>query len=90
LKGGGKINEQQIQSKYEQLIKVQEAEIQKSTKQLIKDSLRISIKEMGMINYVHGHLQDSIIQWVKSLDLSNSPEDIFTMNYLLALCSFNF
>mmetsp|Transcript_32790 Transcript_32790/g.50053 ORF Transcript_32790/g.50053 Transcript_32790/m.50053 type:complete len:137 (+) Transcript_32790:166-576(+) len=90
LKGKTGQNEAKIVQEYEQLVKLKDQEIQKQSKQLIKDSLRISIKELGQIQYVNGHLHEATQQWVKSLDLSSSPEDIFQMNYYLAFCAYNF
>lgn len=53
-------------------------------KNLIKDSVRISLKELGQIYYNSGFLNEAQQQWNKSLDISIAEEDIFHMRYLLA------
>ena len=47
ITGGHKFNEQQIMSEYNSLIKKKDMEISQQMKSLIKDSMRISLEELG-------------------------------------------
>ena len=53
-------------------------------KQLIKDSMRISLKDLGQIYCQGGFLNEAQQQWNKSLEMSMSDEDAFHMRHLLA------
>lgn len=46
-------------------------------KSFIKDSMRISLKELGEIHYMNGFMQEANQQWIKSLDMSIADEDAF-------------
>ena len=84
----GKVNANKMQSDYNQLIKSKEMEINRQMKSLIKDSLRISYKELGSIHYNHGFIQEANKEWIKSFDMSIQDEDIFHMACLIAKSAF--
>lgn len=79
LSGSGKINENKLQAEYQQLVKKKDLEINSQMKSFIKDSMRISLKELGQIHYNNGFMQEANQQWIKSLDMSIADEDAFQM-----------
>mmetsp|Transcript_16056 Transcript_16056/g.27077 ORF Transcript_16056/g.27077 Transcript_16056/m.27077 type:complete len:117 (-) Transcript_16056:758-1108(-) len=85
----GEIPLNQLVQDLQNQAKMKEIEISKQMKSLIKDSLRISYKEMGRIYYNAGELHSACQCWVKSLDLATLQEDIFNMNLQLALTAFH-
>jgi hypothetical protein len=50
--------------------------------------MRISLKELGFIYFNNGFLSEAQTQWVKSLDMSISNDDMFKMRYILAKSTF--
>lgn len=58
-------------------------------KSLIKDSMRITLKELGYVHYYYGFIQEANQQWIKSLDMSVSFEDILEMQYTIAKSAYN-
>jgi hypothetical protein len=49
---------------------MKEMEINRQMKSLIKDSLRISYKELGKIHSQHGFPLEANKEWIKSFDMS--------------------
>ena len=45
-----------MQNEYQQLVKKKDMEINSHMKSFIKDSMRISLKELGEIHYKHGFM----------------------------------
>ena len=82
------INQAQLQSEYMTLIKKKDMEYNSQAKSLIKDSMRISLKELGQIHYNYGYLPEANQSWIKSLDLSVTNEDIFYLSYQIAKAGF--
>lgn len=78
------INLTQLQNEHTQVVRAKDLDVQKQMKNLIKDSVRISLKELGQIYYNSGFLNEAQQQWNKSLDISIADEDVFHMRYLLA------
>ena len=69
-------------------MKKKDLEINSQMKSFIKDSMRISLKELGQIHYNNGFMQEANQQWIKSLDMSIADEDAYQMQFLLAKCAF--
>ena len=57
-------------------------------KALLKDCLRISLKELGQTHYDHGYLAEANQQFIKSHDMSINDDDIFKMDVLIAKCGY--
>ena len=54
-----KINFNQVQNEYNMAIKKKENELINQTKSQIKDTMRITLKELGQIHYKYGFLPDA-------------------------------
>jgi len=53
------IDRNRLQSEYNIAVKQKDMEINAQMKSLIKDSMRISLKELGFIHYNYGFLQEA-------------------------------
>ena len=69
-------NENALREAYAQTVKNKDAEISRQMKSHIKDSMRISVKELGQIHYQNGYLTEANQQWMKSNDMSVEDDDI--------------
>jgi COP9 signalosome complex subunit 1 len=87
LQGHPQMNRDHLQQEYNLAIKKKDNELQLQMKSMIKDSMRISLKELGQIHYNYGFLQEANQQWIKSLDMSSTNEDIFIMSTTIAKCA---
>lgn len=88
LVGSGKMNEIQLQNEYNHLVKNKDMEINRQHKSLIKESLRISYKELGQIHYNNGFTQEAYKSWLQSFEMSISDEDSFHMSIFIAKSAF--